>query len=509
VDTRPLNKLLWWCNLALRLAGWIVPQRRRLEWRREWEAEVWHRCHFLVESGQLSVSTEHDLLRHCCGAFPDALWHRFNRAAVLEFRCSYPLTPGFCLVVSLAVLSVLIAASPMPLSWWRLSPRLDVQSAHLVTVSLNWRANWLEPEMLRDAVARWRGSCPLIAEAGTYAWRRSLVQGPAGKEELLTARVTPGIFALLGTRPILGRTFEPSDFSACASCVVLSNSIWRSQFHQSKHVVGKRLSLNGRQVSIIGVLPEQFGLPGLDIGLYAPFGMGFQPRQPNLEWPGAILRLSEDVPVGKAKRELDSFVNKTDHLASNTILDVLTQRDMQYQSLESCAVLIPLVIPFLIILNWCPIVRLCTTGPRRMAAGLFRWWLFFAAKSILLTLIVGVASLDVAQMKVLRFGVDALDYAGGTATWLCLVGLTIVLSWSVRDQLSRCRRCLDRLRIRVDLGMSVGTFGEPGGVELVCNGGHGALHLPVMHSGSLDSERWADLDESWRTLTTVAVGVRT
>ncbi len=506
MSTRPLNKLLWWCNLVLGLASWIVPQPRRLDWRREWEAEVWHWCHFLVESGRLSDSTECDLLRHCWGAFPDALWHRFNRVAVLNFIYSYPLTPGFCLLASLAVFSTLIAVSPMQLSRWMFHPRVDIHSADLLTVSLNWRSAWLEPELLRDAVTKWAESNPLITQAGTYAWRPSLIRGPAGKEEVLSARVTPGIFELFGSRPILGRTLELANPSGCPNCVVLSNSVWHSQFHENKQVIGNHLLLNGRQVEIIGVLPAQFRLPGVDIGLYAPFGPSFQPRLPKFEWPGAVLRVG--VPVGKAKRELEKYVNETNDLPPSTILEVLSQRDLQYQWLKSCAALIALAILLLVTLNWRTIVRLCGTGPRRTVTGLFRWWLFFAAKSSLLILVVLTITLDFVQMAALRFRFDAHDYAGGIGTWVFLIGLTIALCWSVRDQHSRCRGCLRRLRIRVDIGISVGTFGEPGGVELVCDGGHGVLHLPAIESGSLDSEQWNDLDESWSTLSRAELGVR-
>jgi hypothetical protein len=38
------------------------------------------------------------------------------------------------------------------------------------------------------------------------------------------------------------------------------------------------------------------------------------------------------------------------------------------------------------------------------------------------------------------------------------------------------------------------------GDELVCDEGHGVLHVPVMESGCVDSERWTYLDESWRVL---------
>jgi hypothetical protein len=89
---RPLKKLLWRCNHLLRLASWIVPRGRRVEWIREWEGEVWHWGHFLMESGRLSGRTEKELLRHCWGAFADATWHRFNRIAVLSFFHEWPRT---------------------------------------------------------------------------------------------------------------------------------------------------------------------------------------------------------------------------------------------------------------------------------------------------------------------------------------------------------------------------------------------------------------------------------
>ena len=91
----PLKKLLWRCNHVLRLASWIVPRGQRVEWLREWEGEVWHWGHFLIESGRLSGRTEQELLRHCWGAFADATWHRFNRVAVLSFLMNGLAHPDF------------------------------------------------------------------------------------------------------------------------------------------------------------------------------------------------------------------------------------------------------------------------------------------------------------------------------------------------------------------------------------------------------------------------------
>jgi hypothetical protein len=311
---------------------------------------------------------------------------------------------------------------------------------------------------------------------------------------------------LFGTSPILGRIFEPTDPSPCEKCVVLSHAIWLSQFHKSSQAIGARISLNGQQMEIIGVSPEKFHLPGMDIGVFTLFGNGSQPRMPGLEWVSTILRVPASAQLEKTKRDLEKFVNQTRDLPSNTVLDVLSSKDIQYQWLESCAASIGLAILLLTIVNWRIAARLWATGPRRAAVDLVRWWLFLAFKSSLLIVIVLAASLDLVQLTVRRFGPISQGYAGGTAIGIFLVGLTIALSWSVRDQLSRCRTCLRRLRMQVDLGVSVGTFCEPSGIELICDVGHGILHLPMMQLSSLDSEHWTDLDESWRILPRAGAG---
>ena len=494
-----IRRLLRFCSFVLHIASWIVPRSKRADWLLEWQGEVWHWSDYLRESQRLSPNRKQQLLRHCWGSFRDALWLRFNRVSLLEWISSYPFSSSFCLIAILVVLSAFVMAGPMPLSWWMFSSSLPPQSNDVVTITLNWRSDWIAPESLRNAIEEWRRNGRFAAQLATYGWRQSVIWGPSATEDVLTARVTPSLFEIFGARPILGRTFESADLSSCASCVVLSNSIWRSQFQQQQDVIGKHLFLNGRQVEIIGVLPEQCHLPGLNIGLYLPFGPDSQPRLPNLEWPGAIIRLAGGIPVAKAKRELEMYVNQAEGGTSEAVLDLLTRKEIEYQSLKSCAVLIPPVLLLFVILRWWTVIRLSTTGPLTRACFL-RWWSFFASKSFLLMLVVLVAFFDITQMTIHRFGTGTLEYPGVPMTWAYVVGLTVALSWSIRDQLSRCRVCLRRLRVRVDLGASVGTFGEPSGAELICEGGHGALHLPALQSGSVDSERWSDLDVAFQEL---------
>jgi hypothetical protein len=86
------------------------------------------------------------------------------------------------------------------------------------------------------------------------------------------------------------------------------------------------------------------------------------------------------------------------------------------------------------------------------------------------------------------------------AIWFFLLGAHLTLTWSIRDQLGRCRVCLRGLGLRVSLASPGRILIDLTGDELVCDEGHGMLHIPVMESGSVDSERWTYLDESWQVL---------
>jgi predicted permease len=72
--------------------------------------------------------------------------------------------------------------------------------------------------------------------------------------------VSGSYFAVLGVQPALGRLLSPADDRAIgeANVVVLSHSWWRTKFQQNPAVIGKRLTVNGLPLEIVGVAPEKF-----------------------------------------------------------------------------------------------------------------------------------------------------------------------------------------------------------------------------------------------------------
>ena len=496
---RRLKRLLRWCNLILLCASWIVPLRLRADWRREWEAEVWHWGHFLLESGRLSVSTEQELLSRCWGAFADALWHRFNRAATLRSLQDFVRTARFCLLACLALLACVLIGRPTRAFHEMFRPAFGVGSDHLLTVSLGENSSWLQPEVIRDLATTWPTQAPIIISDATYAWRPSMVIGPEGKQSVLSARVTPNIFDVLGARPILGRVFQGADLQRCADCVVLSNALWKNRFRGDERVVGQSLLLDGRPMRVIGVLPSRFRFPARDISVYRPFGKNPQPLLPMFEWPGTLLQVSAEVDLETARRQLALVVNGKDSIPHDTNLQILSLSDIEYQSLEYWAGLIFLSVVLLLAVKWRQLALLRATGPQAHMPGWFWWNVFFAAKMLLLLIAALVGSFEVV-LSVCRDKASTDPFAGAAAVWLFLFFATIAVNWSLRDQFARCRTCLRRLGVQVDIANSARSLLELSGTELVCNEGHGTLHVPIMEASCIDSARWTYLDDSWRAL---------
>ena len=490
------KRLLRVCNVLLRTASFIVPSQQRADWLRDKGSEVFHWVHFLAESERLTLAAQQEVLKHAWGAFPDALWRRFNRDAVLKFVHTFPPSASFCLLSISVALVVLFAAKPIPLPS---HPSAMVNSESLLTVVLNDKSRWLEPELLDDAATEWSRNSRLIAETATYAWRQNFIRGPYENSEVVSARVTPDMFQVLGIKPVLGRTFDPTSARECTECIVITNALWQMHFRSDPRVIGTRVFLHRQQVEIIGVLPPEFQFPGIDIGVFGPFEDEFSGRMPGWEWPGVVIRLAAGASTDQTKAQIQKLVNETG-FPSPAVLDVLSLKDIHYRSMASWLRMTLFAVVVLIAFNLRAFARLCARAPRRTLPQLCRWWLFFAVKGALLVAIAWVVSVDVGRLGMHLFGGQMQPFAGGVRMWFFFTGMTIALTWSIRDQGARCRTCLRRLQTQVFLGASFGPLHGPSGFELVCDSGHGVLHIPFTSLSCLDSEQWTEFDESWREL---------
>jgi hypothetical protein len=123
-------------------------------------------------------------------------------------------------------------------------------------------------------------------------------------------------------------------------------------------------------------------------------------------------------------------------------------------------------------------------------AGRFCWWMFLSLKFALVVVIVFFGTLDVKPIIA----------SGRMAPQATLIGYFVGFRWVLRDQARRCPVCLRLLTNPVRIGQPSHVMLDWYGTELICNRGHGLLHIPGTQGSSFSTRRWLRLDSSWHSL---------
>ncbi len=96
-------------------------------------------------------------------------------------------------------------------------------------------------------------------------------------DRTIVAEVPSNFFSMLGIRPAIGRLILPGegDQPRTGNVVVLGYSYWQKRFGGDPKVLGRTVSFDGRDVTVIGVVEQQFHGPYaiVEMDAYAPIGM--------------------------------------------------------------------------------------------------------------------------------------------------------------------------------------------------------------------------------------------
>ena len=83
--------------------------------------------------------------------------------------------------------------------------------------------------------------------------------GAEGPERVPAKQVSAAFFRVLGVKPILGRTFSAAEDRPGGNRVaVISHSLWQTRYGGNSGILGKTIILDGKDYTIIGVLPAGF-----------------------------------------------------------------------------------------------------------------------------------------------------------------------------------------------------------------------------------------------------------
>jgi predicted permease len=141
-------------------------------------------------------------------------------------------------------------------------------------------------------------------------------------ERVLGQLVSGNYFPVLGVRPRIGRLIGPEDDRDAGGhpVCVISQGLWQRRFGSAQDVVGRKIDLNGRAYSILGVTPEGFDGTGQGTRaqVYIPLMMAAQvlsrpsnpkAQPPFLEWTDwlqLVGRRKSNVTLARAETVLDT-----------------------------------------------------------------------------------------------------------------------------------------------------------------------------------------------------------
>lgn len=175
--------------------------------------------------------------------------------------------------------------------------------------------------------------------------------------------ITPNFFRVYNWQMRLGRPFLPGECATPggAPVVVISEGLWKRQYSSDPHIIGKRIQINGRPFTVVGVASSSGPLL-VSSDLWVPYTMqaqfssgydGFK-QHPNYPWIRIVGRLKPGYSQADAHAELQLIETQQDRYipGRKTAVEVTNGSLYQDPSLRSnILVFFPLVMgPMILIL---------------------------------------------------------------------------------------------------------------------------------------------------------------
>jgi predicted permease len=178
----------------------------------------------------------------------------------------------------------------------------------------------------------WKAQSEAFEQMAAYVrpeFTRATLTGGDSSVRVHAGIVGPDFFEVLGTVPLLGRTFVPDDFKAETTAVIIGHGLWQDRFAADPRVVGQTIQVDGRGVEIVGVMPPGFELPTADVQIWQPLFFGPNWQSENSRRSDGLIvlgRLSSSATMTSARAEMDAIAARLrdQYTATNASFGVTT-----------------------------------------------------------------------------------------------------------------------------------------------------------------------------------------
>ena len=152
-----------------------------------------------------------------------------------------------------------------------------------------------------------------LASTGLATQQQFNLVGDGEPERLVGALMTASYLSTLGVKPALGRVFSADEDRPGGPAVALvSYALWRRRFGGDPAALGSNLDLEGRRVTVIGVMPPGFDIPfAAEVWLPMQISAGALPFDQKITFTNNfVARLRPGVTIEQADVELKALARR-------------------------------------------------------------------------------------------------------------------------------------------------------------------------------------------------------
>src|SRR5438094_5750545 len=163
----------------------------------------------------------------------------------------------------------------------------------------------------------WKEQNHVFEDMATFIDRNAKLTSDGEPEEIPTQIATSNFFSVLGVNPIMGRTFTADDGQPNQpDVVVLSYALWQRRFG-GQNILGRHLTVNNRDATVIGVLPGDFTLhiaktamTSKPAEMWRPWQISNELRERHGRFASAVGRLKPGITLEQAQAEMNVIATR-------------------------------------------------------------------------------------------------------------------------------------------------------------------------------------------------------